>query len=138
MKVWFHNCDWISFDYFFLIQAVTYLNLLKHLNNDQGPHLIVCPASVLENWKRELTRWCPSLSIVLFHGSMRTTYSKELTSLGKAGLPPSFNVLIACYSLFERHRFVHPNCLFFEDLILYNLQWILSCFNFQSTTERWP
>ncbi|KAG6504516.1 hypothetical protein ZIOFF_036850 [Zingiber officinale] len=85
------------------VQAVTYLNLLKHLNNDRGPHLIVCPASVLENWKRELTRWCPSLSVLLFHGSGRTTYSKELTSLGKAGLPPSFNVLLACYSLFERH-----------------------------------
>uniref|UniRef100_A0A1D1Z896 SWI/SNF-related matrix-associated actin-dependent regulator of chromatin subfamily A containing DEAD/H box 1 n=1 Tax=Anthurium amnicola TaxID=1678845 RepID=A0A1D1Z896_9ARAE len=84
------------------VQAVTYLNLLKHLDNDPGPHLIVCPASLLENWERELRRWCPSLSVVVFHGAGRTIYSKELNSLGKAGLAPPFNVLVTCYSLFER------------------------------------
>ncbi|MQL99354.1 hypothetical protein Taro_032078, partial [Colocasia esculenta] len=85
-----------------LFQAVTYLNLLNHLDNDPGPHLIVCPASLLENWERELRRWCPSFSVVLFHGAARTTYSRELNSMGKAGLPPPFNVLVTCYSLFER------------------------------------
>ncbi|CAA7391173.1 unnamed protein product [Spirodela intermedia] len=84
------------------VQAVTYLNLLKHLDNDPGPHLIVCPASLLENWERELKKWCPSFSIILFHGAGRTAYSKELNSLGKAGLSPPFNVLVTCYSLFER------------------------------------
>lgn len=84
------------------VQAVTYLTLLKHLNDDPGPHLIVCPASVLENWERELKRWCPSFSVILFHGAGRAVYSKELSSMGKAGLPPPFNVLLSCYSLFER------------------------------------
>ncbi|XP_020598947.1 protein CHROMATIN REMODELING 19 [Phalaenopsis equestris] len=84
------------------VQAVTYLTLLKHLNDDPGPHLIVCPASVLENWERELKRWCPSFSVILFHGAGRAIYSKELSSMGKAGLPPPFNVLLSCYSLFER------------------------------------
>lgn len=84
------------------VQAVTYLNLLQHLYNDPGPHLIVCPASVLENWERELRKWCPSFSIIMFHGAARTTYSKELSSLGKAGCPAPFNVLLVGYSLFER------------------------------------
>lgn len=39
------------------VQAITYLTLLNHLENNPGPHLIVCPASVLENWERELTKW---------------------------------------------------------------------------------
>lgn len=81
--------------------------LLKHLNNDPGPHLIVCPASVLENWERELKKWCPSFSVLQYHGAGRTAYSRELSSLAKAGLPPPFNVLLVCYSLFERHRFVY-------------------------------
>lgn len=85
---------------------MTYLTLLRHLYNDPGPHLIVCPASVLENWERELKKWCPSFSIIMFHGAGRTAYSKELSSLGKAGYPPPFNVLLVCYSLFERRRFV--------------------------------
>ncbi|PON79165.1 Protein CHROMATIN REMODELING [Parasponia andersonii] len=85
------------------IQAITYLTLLKHLNNDPGPHLIVCPASVLENWERELKKWCPSFSVLQYHGAVRSAYAKELNSLSKAGLPPPFNVLLVCYSLFERH-----------------------------------
>uniref|UniRef100_A0ACD5UEK8 Uncharacterized protein n=1 Tax=Avena sativa TaxID=4498 RepID=A0ACD5UEK8_AVESA len=84
------------------VQAVTYLTLLEHLYKDSGPHLIVCPASVLENWERELKKWCPSFSIIMFHGAGRTAYSKELSSLGKAGCPPPFNVLLVGYSLFER------------------------------------
>ncbi|XP_015576496.2 protein CHROMATIN REMODELING 19 [Ricinus communis] len=85
------------------IQAITYLMLLKHLNDDPGPHLIVCPASVLENWERELKKWCPSFSVLQYHGAARAAYSKELNSLAKAGLPLPFNVLLVCYSLFERH-----------------------------------
>ncbi|WCJ33735.1 Protein CHROMATIN REMODELING 19 [Euphorbia peplus] len=85
------------------IQAITYLMLLKHLQNDPGPHLIVCPASLLENWERELKKWCPSFSVLQYHGANRAAYSKELSSLAKAGMPPPFNVLLVCYSLFERH-----------------------------------
>ncbi|KAI4357323.1 hypothetical protein L6164_001279 [Bauhinia variegata] len=85
------------------VQAITYLTLLKHLNNDPGPHLVVCPASVLENWERELKRWCPSFSVLQYHGAGRAAYAKELNSLSKSGLPPPFNVLLVCYSLFERH-----------------------------------
>ena len=79
--------------------------MLKHLKNDPGPHLIVCPASLLENWERELKKWCPSFSVLQYHGAGRAAYSKELGYLSKAGLPPPFNVLLVCYSLFERHRY---------------------------------
>lgn len=85
------------------IQAITYLTLLNHLNNDPGPHLVVCPASVLENWERELRKWCPSFTVLQYHGAARAAYSRELNSLSKAGKPPPFNVLLVCYSLFERH-----------------------------------
>ncbi|XP_014520987.1 protein CHROMATIN REMODELING 19 [Vigna radiata var. radiata] len=85
------------------VQAITYLTLLKRLHNDSGPHLIVCPASVLENWERELKRWCPYFSVLQYHGAGRAAYCKELNSLSKAGLPPPFNVLLVCYSLYERH-----------------------------------
>ncbi|KAF3564044.1 hypothetical protein DY000_02013858 [Brassica cretica] len=85
------------------IQAITYLTLLNHLNNDPGPHLVVCPASVLENWERELRKWCPSFNVLQYHGAARAAHSRELNSLSKAGKPPPFNVLLVCYSLFERH-----------------------------------
>ncbi|XP_057496754.1 protein CHROMATIN REMODELING 19 isoform X1 [Actinidia eriantha] len=100
-------------------QAITYLTLLKHLEDDPGPHLIVCPASVLENWERELKKWCPSFSVLQYHGASRAAYSKELTSLAKAGLPPPFNVILVCYSLFERHSLQQKD----DRKILKRWQW---------------
>lgn len=85
------------------IQAITYLTLLSHLEDDPGPHLIVCPASVLENWERELKKWCPSFTVLQYHGAARATHSKMLNSLSKSRMPPPFNVILVCYSLFERH-----------------------------------
>ncbi|KAK9053454.1 hypothetical protein SSX86_030088 [Deinandra increscens subsp. villosa] len=85
------------------IQAITYLTLLNHLEDDPGPHLIVCPASVLENWERELKKWCPSFTVLQYHGPGRSAHSKHLNSLSKSRMPPPFNVILVCYSLFERH-----------------------------------
>ncbi|XP_024964011.1 protein CHROMATIN REMODELING 19 isoform X1 [Cynara cardunculus var. scolymus] len=85
------------------IQAITYLTLLNHLEDDPGPHLIVCPASVLENWERELKKWCPSFTVLQYHGAGRSAHSKQLNALSKSRLPPPFNVILVCYSLFERH-----------------------------------
>ncbi|XP_022943065.1 protein CHROMATIN REMODELING 19 [Cucurbita moschata] len=101
------------------IQAITYLVMLKYLSNDSGPHLIVCPASVLENWERELKKWCPSFSVLQYHGAARSTYAKKLSSLAKSGLPPPFNVLLVCYSLFERHSSQQKD----ERKILKHWQW---------------
>jgi SWI/SNF-related matrix-associated actin-dependent regulator 1 of chromatin subfamily A len=38
------------------VQAITYLGLLSQ-EIGQGPHLVVCPASLLENWSREFKIW---------------------------------------------------------------------------------
>jgi hypothetical protein len=34
---------------------------VKSLLKDPGPHLVVVPASLLENWQRELAAWAPNL-----------------------------------------------------------------------------
>lgn len=44
-------------------QLITYLGCIRHLEKDPGPHLVVVPASLLENWQRELRRWCPALKV---------------------------------------------------------------------------
>ncbi|CAH9117522.1 unnamed protein product [Cuscuta europaea] len=85
------------------IQAITYLTLLNHLEHDIGPHLIVCPASLLENWERELKKWCPNFTVLQYHGASRSAYSRDLSYQAKAGIAPQFNVILVCYSLFERH-----------------------------------
>ena len=39
---------------------------IRRFESDPGPHLIVVPASLLENWQRELHRWCPDLRFVAY------------------------------------------------------------------------
>ncbi len=42
-----------------------------HPNHDTGPALIVCPTSVVGNWRKEIERFAPSLKVMVHHGSTR-------------------------------------------------------------------
>ena len=81
--------------------------MLNHLDQDPGPHLIISPASLLENWARELKKWCPHFSVVAYHGSERSALFRELTHFAKSGKPAPFNVMLTGYSLFERQRYIY-------------------------------
>ncbi|WP_405596474.1 DEAD/DEAH box helicase [Streptomyces sp. NBC_01410] len=44
-----------------------------HLHRDRGaPTLVVCPASLLGNWQREIERFAPGVPVHRFHGADRT------------------------------------------------------------------
>ena len=51
------------------LQSISLLGYLKNFCNVNGPHLLVVPKSTLTNWYREIQRWCPSLTVVMFHGN---------------------------------------------------------------------
>jgi SNF2 family DNA or RNA helicase len=36
-----------------------------------GPHLVVCPTSLLANWRREIRRFAPDLTVLQYHGAER-------------------------------------------------------------------
>ncbi|BDA41342.1 probable SWI/SNF-related matrix-associated actin-dependent regulator [Coccomyxa sp. Obi] len=59
-------------------QAIAFLGVRRVVDEDTGPHIIVVPASLLENWQRELQRWCPSLKVVLYYGKDRAQLREEL------------------------------------------------------------
>eukprot|EP00850_Spirogloea_muscicola_P010575 SM000062S19961 [mRNA] locus=s62:684509:689584:- [translate_table: standard] len=84
------------------VQAITFLAVLASLEKNPGPHLVVAPASLLENWQRELRMWCPAFSVTLYHGSSRTELREELEQVAAETDSAPFNVLLTCYSLFER------------------------------------
>ena len=44
---------------------------LAHLLERPGPHLVVCPLSVVHNWESEAHRFTPGHSVVVHHGSSR-------------------------------------------------------------------
>lgn len=60
------------------VQFITYLLHVKETTANQGtrlPSLLICPTSVLGNWQKELSRFAPSIQVMLHYGSKR--YSSE-------------------------------------------------------------
>lgn len=62
-------------------QLITYMGAISSLENDNGPHLVVVPASLLENWQRELQRWCPKMKSVVYYGKHRSIIRRRLNDL---------------------------------------------------------
>ncbi|WP_373229820.1 DEAD/DEAH box helicase [Cohnella sp.] len=57
------------------VQLIAYLLHIKENtiaeSDSRIPSLIICPTSVLGNWQKELTRFAPSLKVMLHYGSKR-------------------------------------------------------------------
>ena len=53
--------------------------LLAHENiQERTPNLVICPATIMENWRRELVRFAPQLTVELHCGSERTGFPSKL------------------------------------------------------------
>ena len=44
---------------------------LAYLLDRPGPHLVICPLSVVHNWQAEANRFAPALRVVVHHGAER-------------------------------------------------------------------
>ncbi|SDI76893.1 Superfamily II DNA or RNA helicase, SNF2 family [Actinokineospora alba] len=56
-------------------KTITLIALHLHRQSEkdtQGPTLVVCPASLLGNWEREITRFAPGTPVRRYHGNART------------------------------------------------------------------
>ena len=50
------------------VQAIVALRILR-AKNEIGSSLVVAPAGVLDQWRREMVRWAPELSAIIVRGS---------------------------------------------------------------------
>lgn len=57
------------------------------------PHLVVCPTSVVGNWERELARFAPSLPVIRHHGPERPVTYRDF---------PKGSVTVTSYALLRR------------------------------------
>ena len=71
---------------------------LAHLLDRPGPHLVVCPLSVVHNWESEAARFTPSLRVVVHHGAERVRGDGAFddTDLARA------DVVVTTYGLLPR------------------------------------
>jgi superfamily II DNA or RNA helicase len=86
------------------IQAIGLLLCWKAQGTGDGPALVVAPASLLGNWRRELSQWAPGLDVYLHHGPGR------LTAFGPDDFDPdvcltSYSTLRNDHALFQGQPF---------------------------------
>ncbi|KAG1938598.1 chromodomain-helicase-DNA-binding protein 1-like [Pimephales promelas] len=76
-------------------QTISLLAYARGCLKMNGPFLVLCPLSVLENWRQELERFCPSLSVLYYTGDKerRAELQEELKN-GK-----NFHVLLTTYEM---------------------------------------
>ncbi|MEA5462945.1 DEAD/DEAH box helicase [Leptothoe sp. PORK10 BA2] len=78
------------------IQLIAFLLHLKQEGLLTKPILLVCPTSVLSNWQREVNRFGPELTTLIYHGDKRpkgTTFTKQAQGT---------NLVITSYTLVYR------------------------------------
>ena len=86
------------------LQALAFLSALRQERGFSTVSLVVCPATLLENWKREAARFCPEFSAYIHHGSKRT---EDRSKLGKHDLViTSYGTLVRDVELFESIPFL--------------------------------
>ena len=75
-------------------QALALLAAIVHATaaKDRRPSLVVCPASLVENWRREAARFAPGLRVFIHHGTNRLASAEAaaahdlfITSYGTLG-----------------------------------------------------
>ena len=77
-----------------------------------GPTLLICPTSVVGNWKHELTRFAPGLKVLTHHGATRT---KDKVSF--ADEARQHDVVISSYALLHRDA-PHLEEVLWRDVVL--------------------
>ncbi len=60
------------------LQALALIECIRHSNPAGYPALVVCPASLVENWLREASRFAPGLKTLKHHGPKRAKESVVL------------------------------------------------------------
>ncbi len=72
---------------------------LAHLLERPGPHLVVCPLSVVRNWSQETARFTPKLDVKIHHGANR---SQGLDDDSLFASDPERQIVITTYGLLPR------------------------------------
>lgn len=76
-------------------QTIALLIYLVGRLNDEGPFLVLCPLSVLSNWKEEMERFAPGLSCVTYTGDKEERARLQQDLRQESG----FHVLLTTYEI---------------------------------------
>mmetsp|Transcript_115291 Transcript_115291/g.200731 ORF Transcript_115291/g.200731 Transcript_115291/m.200731 type:complete len:1195 (-) Transcript_115291:403-3987(-) len=82
-------------------QTIATLAYLKKTRGIGGPHLVVCPLSILMNWCKEVKKWCKDLTVLKFHGT-----KEERADLKQFELliPGKYDIIVTTYETANAER----------------------------------
>ncbi|XP_042190560.1 chromodomain-helicase-DNA-binding protein 1-like [Callorhinchus milii] len=120
-------------------QSISFLLYLTGRQKDKGPFLILCPLSVLENWREELEGFAPRLSVDIYAGDKdaRQALQQDLKNRD------NFHVLLSTYEIClkdasflsrfswsvlivdEAHRLKNKNSLLYKTLKTFSVGFML-------------
>ena len=92
------------------IQTLTFLSALKDAGQP-GPHLVVTPLAVLQNWANEMKRFVPTLSFVKIHGGVS---ERDRLLSDPAVLSAGYDVYLTTYDTLRAEE------VFFTETFLFH------------------
>lgn len=104
------------------IQAISFLELHTRCGNSLSK-LVIVPKSLLINWKNEISKFAPNLSVIIYHGSLRKISEDELKS--NTIILSTFGTVLNDIDFFKS--------IFFDVVIIDEIQYIK---NYNSRTYK--
>ncbi|MBK8099213.1 MAG: DEAD/DEAH box helicase family protein [Planctomycetes bacterium] len=112
------------------VQAIAVMLDWRRKEGRTGALLIVCPVSVLGNWRREINRFAPELRVVLHHGKTRAETTEDFhKTLANS------DIVLTSYNLLQRDEEMMTSVTF-EGVLLDEAQNIKNPTTKQSKVAR--
>eukprot|EP01080_Neovahlkampfia_damariscottae_P008874 gene8874-823_t len=85
------------------VQIISFLSGLIESNNYEIS-IIVCPATVLNQWKEEIEEWCPKLQPIIFHSSSSDQFNGTIDELLDYVFNLKNGIMITTYDSIRIHQ----------------------------------
>ena len=90
------------------VQALTHLLIEKETGRAKQPNLIIAPTSLMSNWRREVEKFTPDLSVLILQGMDRKKYFNAIND---------YDIVLTTYPLMRRDQDLYKD-IDFHYLIL--------------------
>ncbi|XP_062153976.1 ATP-dependent DNA helicase DDM1 [Alnus glutinosa] len=100
ISLWQNGLNGILADQMGLGKTIQTIGFLAHLKGKglDGPYLVIAPLSTLSNWTNEISRFVPSMNVVIYHGN-----KNQRDEIRRKHMPrkigPKFPIVVTSYEV---------------------------------------
>lgn len=100
ISLWQNGLNGILADQMGLGKTIQTIGFISHLKSKglDGPYMIIAPLSTLSNWVNEITRFTPSLPVVIYHGDKKLRDQIRRKHMPRT-VGPKFPIVITSYEI---------------------------------------